>query len=303
MKKKIVPIIIITFFSIIMWGSISLSGEYTTTIKVSVSLIDLPKNYTKGAISDKEIYLRLRGKGWELAKLSLAGNQEFLISARRQIGKQRINLRDELENNPWLTSNFRVIEIAPAFIQFEVDRVITKKVNVKPNLSVEFKENFGIASEISVQPNQIEISGSENQLKNIDTIFTEATELKQISEPVNIKTKFAEIEGVNFSTDNCTIEFDVQKIVDKSYDDIVVEVRNVPQSKELILYPSKISVVLKGGINKLGRLTKDSITAYVDYWEVLRSENSGIEPVVVIPSNTILVDVKPKLLEFVIKQY
>ncbi|MBS3943970.1 MAG: hypothetical protein KGZ42_00595, partial [Melioribacter sp.] len=64
MKKKLIPIIVITFFSIIMWGSISLSGEFTTTLKVTVVIIDLPKNYTKGAISESEIYLRLRGKGW-----------------------------------------------------------------------------------------------------------------------------------------------------------------------------------------------------------------------------------------------
>lgn len=286
-----------------MWGSISLSGEFTTTIKVPVSLIDLPKNYTKGAISDKEIYLRLRGKGWELAKLSIAGNQEFLISARRQSGKQRVNLRDEFENNSWLTSSFRVIEVAPSSIQFDVDRIITKKVYVKANLVVEFKESFGIASPINIIPDQIEISGSESQLRDIDTILTELTDLKQLSEPVNISVKLMEIDGVNYSADKCRIEFDVQKIVDKSYDDINVEVRNVPQSKELILYPGKINVVLKGGINKLGRLTKDSITAYIDFWEVLRNDDGGIEPVIKIPSSTILVDVKPKKLEYIIKQY
>jgi len=286
-----------------MWGSISLSGEYTTTIKVPVGLIDLPKNYTKGDISDKEIYLRLRGKGWELAKLFLARNQEFLISARRQVGKQRVSLRDELENNSWITSSFRVIEIAPSSIQFEVDRIITKKVIVKPNLVVDFKESFGIASEISVRPEQIEISGSESRLRNIDTIFTEQTELKQLSEPVDVTVKFLEIDGVSFSTDKCQIQFDVQKIVDKSFDDILVETRNVPQSKELVLYPGKISVIIKGGINKLGRLTKDSITAYVDFWEVLRSDEGEVEPIIKIPANTVLVDVKPKKLEYIIKQF
>lgn len=286
-----------------MWGSISLSGEFTTTIKVTVALIDLPKNFTKGAISDQEIYLRLRGKGWEIAKLSISGNQEFLISARRQSGKQRVNLRDELENNSWLTSSFRVIEVAPSSIQFDVDRIITKRVYIKANLLIDFKESFGISSEINIQPEQISISGSEYQLRNIDTVLTELTELKQLSEPVNLTAKIMKIEGVNYSTNNCRIEFDVQKIVDKSFDDINVEVRNVPQSKELILYPGKISVVLKGGINKLGRLTRDSITAYVDFWEVLKNEDGKIEPVIKFPLSTVLLDVKPKKIEYIIKQY
>lgn len=286
-----------------MWGSISLSGEFTTTIKVPITIIDLPKNYTKGAISESEIYLRLRGKGWEIAKLAITGNDEYLVSAKRQSGKHRINLRDELENNTWLTTSFRVIEIAPSSIQFEVDRIISKQVFIKANLSVNFKESFGIASDINVIPDKIEISGSENQLLGIDTIITELKEFKDLSEPVNETLQLIKIEGVNYSAEKCKIEFDVQKIVDKSYDDINVEIRNVPQSKELILFPGKISVVLKGGINKLGRLTKDSISAYIDFWEVLRNEDEGIEPKIKIPSNTLLIDVKPKKLEYVIKQY
>lgn len=303
MKKKIVPISFIALFSVIMWGSISLSGEFVTTIKVPVALFDFPKNYTMGAISEKEVYLRIRSKGWELAKLSLGGNEEFLVSGRRISGVHRVNLRDELENNTWLTSTFRVLEIAPATIEFEIDRIIAKKLFIKYDLKIEFKEGFGIASEISIKPDQIEISGSEKQLRNIDTIKTEFRELKDLSEPVSINLDLVGIDGATFSETKCKVEFDVQKIVDKSFDDINVEVRNVPSSKELILFPGKISVVLKGGINKLGKLTKDSILAYIDYWDVLRNEEEGIEPIIKIPSSTTMVDLKPKKLEYIIKQY
>jgi YbbR domain-containing protein len=303
MKKKIVPISIILLFSIIMWGSISLSGEFVSTVKVPVTLFDLPKNYTKGSISEKEVYLRVRAKGWELAKLSLGGSEEFLVSARRMSGTHRVNLRDELENNTWLTSTFRVLEIAPSNIEFEVDRIVTKTVFVKYDIQVDFKEGFGIASEILITPAQVEISGSANQLRHVDTVTTEFKELKDLSEPVSVTLNLKEIEGATLSENKCKLEFDVQKIVDKSFDDINIEVRNVPSSKELILFPGKISIVLKGGISKLGRLTKDSIQAYVDYWTVLRNEDEGVEPVVKIPFSTSLVDIKPKKLEFVIKQY
>ncbi|HOI29691.1 MAG TPA: CdaR family protein [Melioribacteraceae bacterium] len=303
MKKKLLPFSIILIFSIIMWGSISLSGEFVATFKVPVTLIDLPRNYTKGSISDKEIYLRIRSKGWELAKLSLAGDEEFLVSAKRRSGKHKVNLRDEMENNAWLTSNYRVIEIAPNNIEFEVDRIITKKVKVRQNTLVEFKEGFGIASKIKITPEEIEISGSANQLKDVDTVFTEYLELKDLSEPVNSTLNLVPVEDAIFSHTSCTIEFDVQKIVDKSFDEIPVEIRNVPQSKELILFPGKISVVLKGGINKLGRLTRDSIQAYVDFWTVLRNEEEGVEPEIKIPENTTLIDIIPKKLEYIIKQY
>jgi hypothetical protein len=111
------------------------------------------------------------------------------------------------------------------------------------------------------------------------------------------------INCVNFSINKCKIEFDVQKIVERAFDDLFVEIRNVPPSKELNLYPGKVSVILRGGINRLGKLTNDSIKVYVDYWEAIRSEENMIEPVIEIPEFTKLLDVKPKKLEFVIKQY
>jgi YbbR domain-containing protein len=303
MKKKIIPISSIFIFSIILWTSVAMSLEYITTIKVPVSLIDLPKNYTKGTITHDEIYVRIKSKGWELAKLSMGAKEEFLVSAHRRIGKHRIDLLDEMKNNDWISSSLQIVEIAPMIIEFEVDKVITKEVYIKPNLTVDFKENFGIASVLKISPQKVEISGPASVVNNIDSIYSEPVTLKDISEPVNTELEIVHISGIELSETKCNIEFDVQKIVDKSFDEIIVEIRNVPPSKEMILFPGKISVVLKGGINHLGKLPKDSVKAYIDFWSVLRNDEVGIEPIITIPNNTSLVEVKPKRLEYIIKQY
>ncbi|MBM4172306.1 MAG: hypothetical protein FJ214_10595 [Ignavibacteria bacterium] len=303
MKKKVISVSVVILFSIFLWGSVTLSGDFITTIKVPVQLIDLPQNYTTGLLSNKEVFIRIRAKGWEFAKLNIGGNIDFSISARRKVGKQRTDLRNEIENNNWLTSNFHIIEIAPTFIDFEVDKILTKKVVVRQNMKVEFAQGYGVASEITITPKEVEISGPFSVIEKIDTILTEFKEFSNVSEKFSSELSIAELKGINIDTKVCLIEFDVQKIVDKSFDEIIVELRDVPPSKELVLFPSKISVVLKGGISKIGRLTNDSIKAHVDFWQVLRSSGETIEPVIIIPNNTNLIDVRPKKLEFVIKQY
>ncbi|MEW6193753.1 MAG: hypothetical protein AB1521_01180 [Bacteroidota bacterium] len=303
MKKKIIPLSVIILFSIILWGSVTLSGDFTTTVKVKVRVTGLPKNFSLGTISHKEIYLRVKSKGWELAKLGLSGEPEFFVSAHRRIGKTRIDIRNEVENNTWLTSSFHLVEIAPSHIEINIDKSITKRVPIKPVINIDFKPDYGVASELIIEPKLLEISGSASLLQNIDTVYTQPYENKDVDSKVETKLALTEIDGVNFSTNECKIEFDVQKIVDKAFNDLIVEVRNVPSSKELQVSPSKISVVLKGGINKLGRLTNDSIKVYVDYWNVLRHVNETIEPNIEIPTLTTLIDVIPKKLEYVIKQF
>lgn len=127
--------------------------------------------------------------------------------------------------------------------------------------------------------------------------------MTNISDDVDVKINLEKIDHVSIAEEKVRMKFAVQKIVDKSFEDITVEIRNVPSTKELTLFPSRVSVVLRGGINILGRLTNDSIKVYIDYWNIMRNQEEEIEPVIEFPSYTTLVDVRPKKLEYVIKQY
>ena len=114
MKKKVVTITVIAIFSIVLWISVALSEVYITTVEVPVRFTDLPKNYAVGSTSVDNVYLQVKGKGWELAKLKLVGDTEFNISVHRRTGKYRSDLNNFIDANPWLASSFQVLEIAPA---------------------------------------------------------------------------------------------------------------------------------------------------------------------------------------------
>lgn len=303
MKNKIIPIILIVIFSLILWGSVTLSEYYVEIISVPVELIDLPKNYSPSYISDEEITIKVKAKGWELAKLILTGEHSFYISAHHRIGRYKVDLRNEIENNIWLTSAFNVLEISPVIFEYEIDKTVTKKVPIKPNVKINFAENYDLVSDILLTPDEVEISGPASILQSINYVETDSVVFNNVNEKIVSEVNLKAVNGISFSADKCIIEFDVQKIVERAFDDLFVEIRNVPPSKELNLYPSKVSVILRGGINRLGKLTNDSIKVYVDYWDAVRSEENMIEPVVVIPEFTKLLDIKPKKLEFVIKQY
>jgi len=303
MKNKIIPITFIIIFSLILWGSVTLSEYYVEIITVPIELVDLPKNYSPSYLSNPEITLKVKAKGWELATLILTGEHSFYVSAHHRIGKFKVDLRNEIENNLWLTSAFNVLEISPVIFEYEIDKTVTKKVSIKPNVKINFAENYDLVSDIILTPSEVEISGPASILQNVNYVETDSVVFNNVNEKIVYEINLKSINGVNFSINKCKIEFDVQKIVERAFDDLFVEIRNVPPSKELNLYPSKVSVILRGGINRLGKLTNDSIKVYVDYWDAIRSEENMIEPVVEIPEFTKLLDVKPKKLEFIIKQY
>jgi len=303
MKKKVVTISLIAIFSIGLWISVALSEVYITTVEIPVRFTDLPKNYAVGSTSVDNVYLQVKGKGWELAKLKLVGDTEFNISVHRRTGKYRSDLNNFIDANPWLASSFQVLEIAPAQIEYEIERIGSKRVPVVQNLKIDFKPGFGPASKIKIEPGTVEISGPANLLQKIDAIKTEFREFTDISDNVKLVLPLDVPDGITIPKTECSIEFEVQKIVDKTFESILIETRNVPPNKELILYPAKINVVLRGGINKLGRLTNDSIKVYVDFWTALKENGKTIEPIIEFPQFTTLTITQPKKLEYIIKQY
>ncbi len=303
MKKKVITISVIAIISLGLWISVALSEVFITTVEVPVRFTDLPKNYSIGSTSVDNVYLQVKGKGWDLAKLKLGGDTEFNISVHRRTGKYKSDLNNFIDANTWLAASFQVLEISPAQIEYEIERTGSKRVPVMQNIKLDFKAGFGPASKIQIEPGMVEIFGPANLLQKIDTIKTELREFTDISDNVKLNIPFDLPDGITSSQTECSIEFDVQKIVDKTFESILIETRNVPPNKELILYPAKINVVLRGGINKLGRLTNDSIKVYVDFWTALKENGNTIEPIVEFPQFTTLTITQPKKLEYIIKQY
>lgn len=303
MKNKIITISLIALFSIGLWISVALSQDYIITVNMPVQYTDLPPNYSIGSTSVDEVYLQIKGKGWELAKLDLAPKVEYNIPVHKRIGHHKNNLNDFIEANSWITNAFKVLDISPNQVEYDVEKNGTKIVKVGKNINLVFKPGYGIVSQVSISPETVEISGPLQLLDKIDTIKTQYVEFDDIGDNVNAEIRLEEINGITVSTKKCTVKFEVQKIVDKTFEGIEVEARSVPSSKELVLYPGKIDVVLRGGINTLGKLTNDSIKAYVDYWRALKENSGSIEPVVEIPKFTTISDVQPKKIEYIIKQH
>ena len=101
----------------------------------------------------------------------------------------------------------------------------------------------------------------------------------------------------------CQVSFDVQKIVDKSFENLIIETRNIPSRYELIVAPTKLSLILRGGIGQLSKLKNDDLKVYVNFEQAITDTSGAIEPKIEIPEFTSIIDIKPSRLDYIIKKY
>jgi len=303
MERKIITISLIVIFSILLWIFVSFSGEFSITINLPTKVIDIPENLALSSISTNEVSISLKGQGWQLAQHTLGRDPKFFIPSPQKAGEEVISSRNVLFANSWLSSTLQLAEVSPGKITLDVEKRISKKVEIIPVLLLTYKPGYNLVSNAVIEPDSVEISGPESLVNNTSLINTATLSLENLESETTFNLKLKEPNYLKLGTDECKIKLDVQKIVDKSFKNVQVKTTNIPSRYELNLSPQTITVVLRGGINILSKIKNDDVVAFVKFQQALNDSTGSIEPNIEIPKYTSIIDIRPKRLEYIIKKY
>ncbi len=303
MKKNFHIVVLSIIFSIIIWGSISLSNDYYATFKIPVKLTNFPAGFTTGSSVPKYVSIKLKGKGWRLIALSIGAKSDYSISVGNDTGKRYVNLYNYQTENQWLSNDINVIDFSPDTLSFDVERVIHKKLEIYPDLKMEFKTGYGLGSPIKISPDSTIVYGPASKLITLNSISTKEINLKSLDNQTVMQMPLEDLQGIYYSNPTVTVTFNVQKIVEKKFKDVTVEIRDVPRDRNVVLLPNKVDIGLRGGINILGRMNNTDLKSYIYYRSVVLDTIGSVVPQVVIPENTSLIYIKPERLRYIIKKF
>ena len=303
MNKKLNIFLASLIFSVILWGSISLSDIYYTNIDVKLTLTNFPDGYTTGSNIPEELKLRVKGEGWRLVSINVGPETEFRVSVGGDSGWHHINLYNSLESNRWLLSDVDIINLFPDSLNFFVEKIISKKLPVVSGLNLEFKPGYALATDIILKPDSVIVRGPRSYLKPMTEINTNDIKLKSLDSKTSAEIGLKKITGFEYSSNVIDVILDVQRIVDKQFENIPVDVTDIPAGKEVVLLPNKISINLRGGIQILGKLKPEKFHAYVNYRILAKDTTGSIIPEIILPKNVSLQYSKPDRLRYVIRSF
>ena len=303
MKKKIYIFIAAIIFSFILWGSISLSDFYYTDVDLKLVLTDFPSGYTSGSNIPGNVSLRVKGQGWRLVTLKIGADSDFKVSVRGDSGQKVLGIAGNLTNNRWILSELEVIDIAPDTIICNIEKIISKKLPVLPQINLDFKPGYGLASGLIFSPDSIIVSGPASEVRRMEQVLTEEIELTSLDSKIRKILKLPEKRSYTYSSQTVNVTLDIQRIIDRQIDDIEVEVLDVPPDKEVLLFPNKISCSVRGGIEVLGKLSKENFRSYIYFKDVVLDTLGSVLPQIESPVNTTVLFTKPERLRYVIKSF
>lgn len=285
-----------------LWVFVSLSGEYFYSMKLPVTFSGIPQNYAVSNYSEKEVLISLKGQGWQLAQITFGSHPEFIINVKENPGEHKVSIRNALDQNRWLSASVQINEFSPEELRYRIEAVDSKKVAINPNIELKFRDGFGLVSGIVLKPDSVIVRGPKSVVREITELTTIKKSYSSLDNAVNENISLTLLNNLQLDEEMIKISFDVQKIVDKEFQDVIVEVKNIPPSKNLTLFPDRVSVFIRGGINLLGRLDKEQIKASVTFNQALKDTLGYLVPIVTVPEYTTFIDTKPNKLEYIIHQ-
>jgi YbbR domain-containing protein len=303
MKKNLHIVLIAFLFSIVLWVSISLSNDYYTTIEVPVKIVDFPYGYSSGSAMPEKISIKVKGKGWKLIALNVANVQNYVIPVGQLTGRRVINLFNYLAENQWLSSDLEVISVNPDTISFYIEKISGKKVPIMSALNLNFRTGYGIASPIKMEPESTYVYGPVSFLNKLEYVITEPLGKDALDAKTIKRVPLKNIPGMTYRDDAVMVSIDVQRIVEKIFDSVLVHIVDIPKDRNVVLLPNRINVSLKGGIEVLGKIDTSQFNAYVNYREVVMDTVGSINPHIDVPENTSLILIKPEHLRYIIKKF
>lgn len=286
-----------------IWGSVTLSDQFFSSMDLNVKVVNQPTGYASGDINPGKVSVKLKAKGWQLFSLLLSSQHNYYVSADRDSGKITLDPFNEIDENNWISGGISITEITPRQVSFRVEKLKFKRLKVEANTDVSFSDGFGLATPIRIYPDSVLVAGPTSILDKLTSIKTKVVKLSSLDNRIQIIADIEVPEGFELEQNKVEMNFDIQRIVEESFNNIKVTIIDVPKDRDVVLIPNLISCSLRGGINILGKIDPKEISASLDYKEIVYDTLGSVEPKINIPKHTQLVYIKPARLDYIIKKF
>lgn len=177
-----------------------------------------------------------------------------------------------------LSSTTQITAISPALIDARYALTSGKKVPVRLNAHFSTRGNFKNFSP-QLQPDSVLVHAPNyilDTLTHISTIPFEATDLHDsllVSLPLELNV------GVKSTPDSVSVLVPVMQYVDKRFEAVSIQVIDLPQGKQLVLFPHTVSMSCLANFSHYNSFTADDFVFSVSYLDLKADPKRQFLPV------------------------
>ena len=303
-RRSIYIVVFSTLFGVFAWISVTMREDYVTTVMAPLVLGEIPAGMAVQTPLPRTIQLRFRGEGWRLAAVLLAHSPRLVFSATMLPAGHKPLTFNDFADRISLTPGVKLLDAKPDSLLIELGPAVRKRVPVVLDCLAGFREGYGQVGPTSVAPDSVTLTGAESVLRTIDTWRTERRVFENIRGSLDAEVPLASAAPyeVAFSVPAVRIAISVEPFAEKVITGLPVQVTAVPASREVILIPPRIEIVVRAGIRQLSTLSAGDFRAVTDYASIAADSTGAVDTDVSSPAGVQLVTKRPEHLQYIVRK-
>lgn len=284
----------------LLWGYVTLTRTYEDYISVPFGVITPSSAALLSTVPDR-VTVRVRGTGWQLLNMRLISNtttNTLDLSLLKPTDQMTyIVSKTDLLRSIVATPGTQVLDITPGSMTLATGEVTVRRVPVRLRSSIMCREGFMAVGEPRVQPMTVELRGSAAMIDKITSWPTDLLVLEDQHDGGEFSIALSDSMSTLMSVTPTSVRVvtDVQQSADVVVDGVPVEYAGNNRRNDLRIRPSRLSVIVKGGIADLSRLTSRHFRAIIDDSTSLATGLA--RPRIEAPSTVIVIGTIPSIVQ------
>ncbi|AEV31874.1 hypothetical protein Oweho_0863 [Owenweeksia hongkongensis DSM 17368] len=306
-RAKVLCIIL----SVFLWFLIKLSKEgYTGEVNFPVIYKEVPANKKLLNQPIDHLKVTLRSQGFEILKYKIRSLRPIEIDVSRldMSNAEHYTWNTQSRRNmisSQLGDNTEIVDIKPDTVHFNFSLVRSKKVKVYFKGKRQISDFKTLYAEPVITPDSVMISGSEQTLSQIDSLFIKPISPSEDTDSldVEVELQMSKNKDLEIIQEKVRVQALYTSLTEGKFE-IPVKVINLPKSYNITLFPNKVFVKYQLALEDFSKVSKDDFEAYVDYDQIESMENDRFLTVYMESSPPYLkkLIIDPKQLEFIITE-
>ncbi|TRZ51615.1 hypothetical protein D4R99_04150 [bacterium] len=303
MRKNIFIAVNTFLFAIFIWLYINLNLTYNYVIVIPLEV----KSSKLQAVSNElpeNLEVTLKGKGWDLLSILMKNNIIYTVDLSGYKKDTKINLVQAMSEVVNLPPSVSVQSVVPDNLDISFDNTITKSIKVKNNTIIALKEGYILIGSPRIVPDSVKVTGATSVISRIKYLSTDHMDFTGIGNSFSKEVKLSDTLSnlVKVEPKSVTIFYRVELSAEKTFEDINVNVLNLPADKEVLLVPPKISLSLRGGVEQLSKINASDFKVGIEYSQIDSDEQGFVVPSIELPNDFTIIKSEPQRFQYIIKK-
>ncbi len=305
--------ILFLLLSFVFWYLNSLSEITATDIKYPVRYVNLPKDRTLIRDLPQKLDLFLKGPGYSILKLKVAGGRRPVVIDISSVNYMRVpgsrnlsyyvvtsGLIPKLAGQ--LKSECEITAIRPDTLFFSLDKIVSRKVKVKPALELVTDKQYFIKGDIICNPDSVTVTGSSLVTDTLRFVTTRLKKYNGLNKPIRKSIPLMQSDSYTISERRVSVTVPVEQFTEAEVA-VPVKLLNVPDSIDIKIFPDQVTVKCFVAVNDYKILGDYPFNAVIDLknTDLMTSEKLPVE-VLDTPDFVTSLSYSPESVDFLIEK-